>query len=120
MGGRRLPQLSGGRAPPNAVLAATEAYLIEEDSFGRWVEECCVVGRDQWGIGDRLWGSWKAWAERNKEATGTRKAFAQTMEGQGYPPDKSQHVRGYRGIDLKPTGDDGDEPTGGFWWERDR
>jgi len=42
------------------------------------------------------------------------------MEGQGYPPDKSQHVRGYRGIDLKPMGDDGDEPTGGFWWERDR
>jgi P4 family phage/plasmid primase-like protien len=34
-----------GLAPPPVVVAATEAYLIEEDSFGRSVEECCVLSK---------------------------------------------------------------------------
>ena len=89
-------------APPAVVTHATEAYLIEEDSFGRWVEECCVTGKFQWGRGDHLWGSWKAWGYSNNELTGSRKAFAQTMEQHGFPPEKSQEVRGYRGIDMKP------------------
>jgi putative DNA primase/helicase len=89
-----------GLAPPPAVRSATDAYLAEEDSFARWTEECCVTGRQHWGIGDRLWSSWKAWAERCNERVGSRKAFAEAMIGHGYPDARSQRVRGYNGIDL--------------------
>jgi P4 family phage/plasmid primase-like protien len=89
-----------GLAPPAAVRGATDAYLAEEDSFARWVEECCVTGRHHWGIGERLWLSWKLWAERSNERAGTRKGFAEAMSGHGFPPAKSQHVRGYQGIDV--------------------
>jgi phage/plasmid-associated DNA primase len=91
-----------GLAPPAAVTQATEAYLIEEDSFGRWVEECCTVSRQLFGKGAALWGSWKEWAERNREPAGGRKSFTQTMEQHGYRPDKFQGTRGFYGIALRP------------------
>lgn len=95
--------LENGLNPPDTVIAATAAYLAEEDAIGQWIEECCVTGREYWGVGARLWKSWTGWAEANKEPPGTRKAFAETMEAHGYAPGRSQGVRGYAGIDL-PTG----------------
>lgn len=95
-----------GLSPPQAVIEATAEYLAEEDHFDRWVEDCCVTGRHHWGIGDRLWGSWKAWTERNNERSGTRKGFADAMKTHGYAPSMSQRVRGYDGIDLRHSGSD--------------
>jgi len=94
-----------GLNPPNVVREATDAYLAQEDSFSQWVEDCCVVGKTRWGIGERLWQSWKIWAEVNNEPAGTRKAFANMMIEHGYPAEKSQRVRGYTSIDLKPPPD---------------
>ena len=91
-----------GLAPPPAVLAATNKYFAEEDAVSRWIEDCCVTGRVHWGIGARLWDSWRAWSETNREWTGTRKSFAQTLEKHGFPPEKSQEIRGYKNIDLRP------------------
>jgi P4 family phage/plasmid primase-like protien len=91
-------------APPTVVTEATANYLIEEDSFGRWVEECCVTSPKYFGNGDMLWKSWKEWAERNNEPVSSRKAFAQTMEQHGYVSDKQAHMRGYLGIDLEQHG----------------
>jgi P4 family phage/plasmid primase-like protien len=90
-----------GLAPPGAVTAATDEYLAEEDAPARWIDECCKTGKHLWGVGARLWGSWKAWSETNNEWTGTRKSFTQAMRERGFVPDRSQFVRGHRGIDLK-------------------
>jgi putative DNA primase/helicase len=92
-----------GLAPPAAVRDATEQYLREEDSFARWVEECCVTGDEQWGVGNDLWQSWLRWAERAKERPGNRKSFAQQMANHGYAASKSQEVRGYNRIKLVPA-----------------
>jgi putative DNA primase/helicase len=91
-----------GLNPPTAVREATQAYLGEEDTIGQWIEECCVTGKEQWGVGALLWKSWTGWAEANKEPPGTRKAFAEAMAAHGYAKDKSQGVRGYAGIGLRP------------------
>jgi putative DNA primase/helicase len=56
-----------GLNPPAIVRDATETYLGEEDIIAQWVEECCLTGTHQWGIGAKLWQSWKAWAEGNNE-----------------------------------------------------
>jgi putative DNA primase/helicase len=92
-----------GLNPRAIVRNATEVYLGEEDTVAQWVEECCLIGKGQWGIGGQLWKSWKAWAEANNERPSTRKAFAEAMAAHGYPANKSQGVRGYAGIDLKPV-----------------
>jgi P4 family phage/plasmid primase-like protien len=92
-----------GLNPPAVVCEATKAYLGEEDTIAQWMDECCVTGKEQWGIGCRLWQCWKTWAEANNELPGTRKAFAEAMAAHGLPRDKRQGVRGYAGIDLKPA-----------------
>jgi P4 family phage/plasmid primase-like protien len=91
-----------GLAPPHAVLEATAKYLTDEDSFARWIEDECVTGTNQWGIGALLWGRWKTWCELNNEHPESQKSFAQEMEKRGYSRDKSQGVRGFRSVDLKP------------------
>ena len=97
-----LSWFEDGLNPPDAVRTATAAYLSEEDSLAQWIEECCIAEKGRWGVGARLWQSWKGWAEVNKEVPGSRKAFAEAMAAHGYAKDKSQGVRGYSGIDLKP------------------
>jgi putative DNA primase/helicase len=94
--------LENGLNPPTAVRAATATYLREEDSLAQWIEDCCITGKEQWGIGARLWASWKAWAEANNERPGSRKAFAEAMATHGYASTKSRQIRGYAGIDLRP------------------
>jgi putative DNA primase/helicase len=95
-----------GLGPPAAVLDATADYLTAEDGFGRWIDECCVVGNHQWGVGSRLWDSWKSWSQRNNERTGSRKGFAESMKTHGYQLSKSQEVRGYSSINLNRPADD--------------
>jgi putative DNA primase/helicase len=102
-----------GLAPPSAVTAATDAYLAEEDAIARWIDEECVTGKNLWGIGARLWASWKAWSERNNEWTLTRKAFAQALKERGFEPGKSQEIRGHASIDLKA------QPTSDYGYQRD-
>jgi putative DNA primase/helicase len=92
-----------GLNAPAIVRDATDTYLAEEDTIAQWIDECCLTGKHQWGIGGQLWQCWKAWAEANNERPGTRKAFAEAMAAHGYPAGKSQGVRGYVGIDLKPV-----------------
>jgi putative DNA primase/helicase len=91
-----------GLNPPRAVLAATEEYLSEEDGIARWIEDCCITEKNLWGMGVKLWESWKRWSETNNERTGTRKSFAQEITSRGFIAAKNQEVRGYNGIDLKP------------------
>jgi phage/plasmid-associated DNA primase len=90
-----------GLSPPDAVMAATAMYLGEEDAIGQWIDERCITGKTQWGVGVHLWESWKGWAEENKEPPGTRKGLAEAMSAHGYSPDKSRGVRGFSGIDVK-------------------
>jgi putative DNA primase/helicase len=94
--------LANGLNPPAAVQAATATYLSEQDSLAQWVEECCIRGKEQWGVGARLWAIWKAWTETNNERPGSRKAFAEAMANHGFAPTKSQQIRGYSGINIKP------------------
>jgi putative DNA primase/helicase len=96
-----------GLNPPAAVRDATDEYLVAEDSFQQWIGECCVVGKDQWGVGATLWESWKAWAQNNNERPGSRKGFAAAMAAHGHENTKSQEVRGYSGINAKLAAGEG-------------
>jgi len=91
-----------GLAPPKAVLDATKEYLAEEDTLARWIDERCAVDRLQWGIGADLWNNWRSWCEVNREPPGSQKAFAQSLVARGFPRDRTDAVRGFKGIALKP------------------
>lgn len=55
-----------------------------------------------WGVGAQLWESWQKWCTTNSERPGSRKGFTEAMAAHGYPKDKSQGVRGYSEITLRP------------------
>jgi P4 family phage/plasmid primase-like protien len=89
-----------GLAPPEAVRAATDEYLAEEDVVSSWVAERCTTGTSEWGAGQYLWKDFRVWAEGNNERPGTRKSFADALKAHGFLPRKSLGIRGYLGIDL--------------------
>jgi hypothetical protein len=48
-----------GQTPRIAAGWGTSAaYLSDEDSLAQWMEESCVTGREEWGVGAPLWKSW--------------------------------------------------------------
>jgi putative DNA primase/helicase len=89
-----------GLAPPDAVVEATNAYLENEDSFGRWVEECCCVGANLEDTTARLWDSWSTWAEKSRVRVGNKNEFSDQLQGHGFEPKRvgTSGSRGYYGL----------------------
>src|SRR5262245_3145121 len=57
-----------GLVPPDAVTAATAAYLAAQDSFSSWLDECCDRDPNAWERSVTLFASWKTFAERGGRA----------------------------------------------------
>jgi len=91
-------QHDGGLRPPEAVSAATAAYLEAEDVVAAWLHEACDIAPDGWVPVRILYYSWKTWCARNGEHPGSTKRFSQNLEARGYQPDRHNSGRGFRGI----------------------
>jgi putative DNA primase/helicase len=75
---------STGLNPPPVVTQASEAYFAEEDTVGRWIEECCGVDEIYKERVTELFDNWKRWAETGNERVGSQKAFSQNLERKGF------------------------------------
>ena len=93
----------GGLQPPEAVRAATDAYLEAEDSVGAWIEECCTTDPNDFASNAALFESWKPWAEKAGEYVGTKTRLIQILEDRGFERRRETIVRGLRGIAVIPT-----------------
>jgi P4 family phage/plasmid primase-like protien len=94
-----------GLAPPQTVLAATSAYLADEDTLGSWIAECCTLGQQHYATLADLFSSWRQWAEVNSEWVGPRKELAKQMDGrQGLHRQMQSGTKraGWRGIMVNP------------------
>jgi putative DNA primase/helicase len=87
-----------GLNPPEAVQAATAAYLEAEDAFTAWIDEACECDAGAWESSADLFGSWKLWAEKTGEHPGTQKRFAQMLEARGFEPCRKAKGRGFMGL----------------------
>ena len=107
-----------GLNPPEIVREATEAYLGEEDAIARWVEDCCVTGRDQWCASAELWPSWQRWATAANEGVSSRKRFGMALEKHGYEPERINGIRGFSGLGLKASEKPNPYSQGGSYADR--
>jgi putative DNA primase/helicase len=90
-----------GLRPPEAITAATRAYLEAEDALSAWLEECCDRGDPSaWETTSSLFGSWRSWAEKAGEHPGTMKRFVQNLEARGFTWERTRTGRGFRGVRL--------------------
>jgi putative DNA primase/helicase len=92
-----------GLTPPRAVLDLTEAYLATQDRLADWIEDCCVVGRQEWASGADLYRSFIGHpAAQDGDRLGP-KQFGDLLESHDFKRAKRGHdgVRGYSGLALK-------------------
>ena len=101
-----------GLRPPEAVTAATQAYLESEDALSAWIDECCSREVNAWEPRSILFASWRSWAEKAGEYPGSAKRFVQNLEARGFISDRKMQGRGFQGIKL----DSKDEPQ--TYWNR--
>lgn len=81
---------TNGLVRPESVQAATKAYFEDQDLFGQWLDECCVVGKREWATTTQLFESWASFAELNGEKSGSAKGFSATMVKRGFRPDRQR------------------------------
>jgi phage/plasmid-associated DNA primase len=92
----------GGLQPPAAVTNATDRYMEAQDALGAWLEECCDLASTFKERATILYGSWKAWCDRNGEEAGSQKTFGLMLEQRGFSRFRTKITRGYEGVRIKP------------------
>jgi putative DNA primase/helicase len=92
-----------GLKPATAIVDATDSYLEAQDALAAWLEQCCEVKSTFTDTSSRLYGSWKAWAERNGEEPGSQKVFAPLLEKKGFRRYRKKAERGYMGLRVIPN-----------------
>jgi putative DNA primase/helicase len=98
-----------GLAPPPDVQAAAAEYFATQDTFRRWVDDCCDPISTARETPQDLRNSYNAWAARNNEKPMTSNAFYAAVKLSPLKLEQTTiHGKQYvRGLALKPTDDDG-------------
>jgi putative DNA primase/helicase len=87
-----------------------EAYIALQDlasPIGAFIRDRCTLDIGDEIPVDELWAAWKAWAEENGHAAGTKQRFGRDLRAAhapirvAQPRDGEERVRVYRGITLK-------------------
>lgn len=100
-----------GLGQPPAVREATDEYFGEQDVFGKWLEECCRVERDNQALfasTAELFRSWHDYAHAARERPGTETAFGRRLTSAGFEK-KRLLKRGFVGIQLLRPNRQGEE-----------
>ncbi len=92
-----------GLNPPAAVIEATAEYFEDEDSFGRWLAECCVRDPMAHETTRDLYAAWTAWAERSGMSAGSEPKFRGALKARGFESKRlpGLNVSGFLGIRLQ-------------------
>ncbi len=62
----------------------TAEYFEDEDSFGRWLAECCVRDPMAHETTRDLYAAWTAWAERSGMSAGSEPKFRGALKARGF------------------------------------
>jgi putative DNA primase/helicase len=91
-----------GIDPPDVVTSATDSYLEDQDTIGRWVDEYCECDPNAFTLVSELYAAWWAWADAMGEYKPNSKRFSQRLEAMGFVREnrRGQGGRGFRGIEL--------------------
>jgi putative DNA primase/helicase len=91
-----------GLGRPASVIEATDDYFAAQDVFAQWIEDRCETGPDKWELPAALFRDWSAYAREHGEAAGSMVTLAEKLEKHGFRKRRSNGLRSYVGITLKP------------------
>jgi putative DNA primase/helicase len=85
-----------------SVAAETGNYFEQQDAFGRWIEERCVLDKSLSAKPGVLLSDYNSWAKSNSEGPLTPNDFAETIDRTpGLARAKSNGVRMIKGLGLQ-------------------
>lgn len=90
-----------GLKPSETVRRESSSYRKESDLLGEFLEDVAQVmpgGREEQA---KLYGSWRAWNERNGTRAGAKASFSRKLTERGHVEAKSNGKRYYAGLILK-------------------
>ena len=90
-----------GITQPKVVHEATAEYFEEQDIFGQWIAERCIINANISETSQRLFADWQEFAERNGIPGGTQTAFGNRMNKAGYLLKRTSTRRLRAGITTK-------------------
>lgn len=90
-----------GLQPPPEVVAATQEYRSQEDVVGRFVTECCDIGRDDYCVRfSELYEAMSSWSADCGASLPAKRAVGTWLKERGMKEYRS-NGRCYRGVQLK-------------------
>jgi putative DNA primase/helicase len=99
---------ANGLVRPESIVTATNEYFEEQDLFGRWLDECCDVERDnayKYENAAVLLESWRAYADAAGEKLGTAKSLSAALASRGFGKKRvTGGATAYTGLRLKLRG----------------
>ncbi|MFJ2399808.1 phage/plasmid primase, P4 family [Streptomyces xanthochromogenes] len=100
----------GGLRPPAAVMAATQLYAEEEDSLGRFLDECCHIGGgDHVRIETKkLRAAYESWCHAEGEEPLSSSPFGRELKQRGFHKKPSNGKHFYPGLTLVAEDESGD------------
>ena len=98
-----------GLGRPESVTAATEEYFEDQDVFGQWVAERCDLAPNKWDPTAHLFADWSRFAKAAGEEIGNVVGFASRMKKLGMRSKRTNSMRCFAGIALKPKPKEPDE-----------
>ena len=97
-----------GLGTADVIRAATRAYFEQQDAFGMWLEECCILGDHLQIRPAALIASYNAWAKENGEKALSANEFAEHVNRtKGLVRVRSNGQRHVKGVGLKPDNSKG-------------
>lgn len=105
-----------GLNPPDIVLAATDEYKKDQDLFGEFIEECCVVGDEINCTGKQLYETYERWCDESGYKPVSKKSFVRAVRDRGFIQKLSRSNRyDWIGIGVKIADEDADVFSDRFW-----
>ena len=90
-----------GLKPPPEVATATKEYKEDEDTLGRFIDECCVTVNINAKVESKdLYDCYKQWCYSNGDKEMGSKTFGQKIEDKGFTRYRDNKSRGFVGIGL--------------------
>lgn len=89
---------------PSAIVAATDEYFADQDVFGQWFGERCILRHGAFEAATKLYSDWEAYAKAHGEVPGTAKSFGAAMRKRNLIAKSSRLLgspqRIYMGVEL--------------------
>jgi putative DNA primase/helicase len=97
-----------GLRMPDAVTQATNAYRVEEDVLGQFIEDCCLILSTAKVGKAELKTAYLAWCALEGATPISKNEFSQSMTERGYKETRvgPRNARAWQGIGLKTPMDD--------------